>query len=37
MLQAVTTYSNSQVDVIGYSMGSPIARKVFHKLIYNKL
>ncbi|CAK5097039.1 unnamed protein product [Meloidogyne enterolobii] len=27
MLQAVTTYSNSQVDVIGYSMGSPIARK----------
>uniref|UniRef100_A0A1I8BJ93 Triacylglycerol lipase n=1 Tax=Meloidogyne hapla TaxID=6305 RepID=A0A1I8BJ93_MELHA len=27
MLQAVSGYSNSQVDVIGYSMGSPIARK----------
>jgi hypothetical protein len=28
MLMAISEYADSQIDVIGYSMGSPIARKV---------
>lgn len=31
LIQVVSEYTASQVDVIGYSMGSPIARKVFLK------
>ncbi|KAL3124207.1 hypothetical protein niasHT_004796 [Heterodera trifolii] len=31
LMLAVANYTSSQIDVIGYSMGSPIARKVFKK------
>jgi hypothetical protein len=33
MILAVSEYSDSNVDLVGYSMGSPLARKV-HKYLF---
>lgn len=32
LIIAVNAFTNSQVDVLGFSMGSPIARKVCCKI-----
>ena len=37
MILAVSEYSDSNVDLVGYSMGSPLARKVHKYLLWEYL